>query len=215
MNHINKKNNINPTNSQADPSINQLWEHLVILDQGIKLNCMMMGGILHTLQEKYSSHRNGSFQKNYKEKGYKKNQVETNIFKYLICKKLEQDEDFIGGDATNKNNMMIIAEKSSQKTISALKKLSSEIQKKFLKGELSAHEVREMAEELKKNKVKKAKPVLSFSNSINKLSDKPLKLKAIDLPAALKEVETSEQILSMKKKEILEQMEKEGIEVPQ
>lgn len=118
-------------------SEDELWSETEQLREMFSLSFIELGRRLHELQQRYAKNKNGSFQKRYQEKGFKKTQVQTLISKYLLF----QEQKNIGRDATD---IILIAEKiesASQKVTAKLKKTTPEVKEKFFNGEIKGTEI--------------------------------------------------------------------------
>lgn len=121
------------TNSTED----ELWSETEQLREMFSVSFIELGRRLHELQQRYAKNKNGSFQKRYQDKGFKKTQVETLITKYLVF----QEKKDTGCSATD---IILIAEKlenASQRVTAKLKKAPIEIKEKFFNGEIKDSEI--------------------------------------------------------------------------
>jgi hypothetical protein len=120
-------------------SEDEIWKETEDLRDTFATSYIELGRRLYELQQRYANNKNGSFQKRYQEKGFKKTQVETLVSKYQLF----QEKKSIGCTATD---IVMIAEKleeASQRVTSELKKAPHDIKEKFYKGIIKGSEIKE------------------------------------------------------------------------
>jgi len=120
-------------------SEDEIWKETEQLRDIFATSYIELGRRLYELQQRYANNKNGSFQKRYQEKGFKKTQVETLMSKYQLF----QEKKSIGCSATE---IVMVAEKleeASQRVTLDLKKAPYEVKEKYYSGEIKGSEIKE------------------------------------------------------------------------
>jgi len=177
----------------------ELWKKVNKIRNKCIIYFYILGSALHKLYKLYAAYKSGSFEKEYKSRGFKKNEVHTLMTKYIIYEEFKVENNFIVCSANNKSELTKVLKRlevASQRTTGCLKKLSIEDRARFLRGEISSSEMKEISKNTKIKKTTKSKKILPFYNSLNDFRRETYKIKDSDYSKVMEELEDVKKMIS-------------------